>query len=386
MTDSDPIGVATLMTSTRSATIAAMINDSEKPTVELLRKLTLAAGPPGAEDSVRALVREALDGVQGIEIDRDRLGSVIATRQGSSERPRVLLDAHLDEVGFMVQSIDSEGNLGFVPLGGWWAHVLLAQRVDVITERGPVPGVIGAKPPHFLSPEERQHVMKIESMHIDVGATSDDEARGFGVEVGDPIVPHAEFIHMANPRVLSSKAFDDRAGVGLLVETLQRLPEIEHPNTVIGVGAVQEEVGCRGAGTAAAMAKPDVGIILEGTPADDQPGFPSATRQACLGEGPQIRFADPSAISNRALVRLVRDVAVMEKIPIQLAVRRSGGTDAKSVHVHDRGVPTVVIGVPARSIHTNVSLIHLDDFLAARKLILALIARLDERTVESLCA
>lgn len=363
-----------------------MTDTSDTRTIDLLRRLTLAPGAPGAEEPVGDVVRKAVEDVDGLDVTTDSLGSLILTRKGGAERPRVLLDAHLDEVGFMVQNISEEGLISFVPLGGWWAHVLLAQRVDVITRGGAVPGVIGSKPPHFLGARERDRVMKIEWMHIDIGARSRQEVERLGVDIGDPIVPHAEFLPLANPRILSSKAFDDRAGVGVLVETLRALSRSGHPNTVIGVGAVQEEVGCRGAATAVQIARPDVAIVLEGTPADDLPGFAPATQQGALGKGPQIRFADPSAISHRGLVRFVRDVASDLDIAVQIAVRRSGGTDAKAIHVHARGVPTVVVGVPARYIHTNVSLIDLDDFIASRNLVVEVVRRLDEGTVTALGA
>jgi len=219
-------------------------------------------------------------------------------------------------------------------------------------------------------------------MYVDVGAASREEAAAMGVRVGDTIVPHAEFIELAARDILSSKAFDNRAGVGLLCETLLALAHVRHPNTVVGVGAVQEEVGCRGAHTASALARPDVALVLEGTPADDLPGF--TERQAVLGKGPQIRFLDPTAISNRRLVRLVEEVAQANGIPVQLAVRRSGGTDAKAIQPRSGGVPTVVIGVPARYIHTHVSLIHWRDYLAAAELVLAVVTRLDRRTVEGI--
>ena len=346
---------------------------------ELLERLTLAAGPPGAEEPVRTLVRDALQDAGRIQTDR--MGSIICERKGAAERPRVLLDSHLDEVAFMVQAITEDGLLTFVPLGGWWEHVLLGQRVDVLTAKGTIPGVIGSKPVHFLSAEERKGLLPIEKMTIDIGAGGREEAAALGVRVGDPAVPHGEFIPMANPRILSSKAFDDRVGVALMVESILRLDGTQ-PCTVFGVGAVQEEVGCRGAGTAAFMVDPDAAIVLEGTPADDLPGTPQGQRQAVLGRGPQIRFFDPTAISNRGLLRLVEETARAQGIPIQMAVRRSGGTDAKAISVHGRGVPTVVIGVPARYIHSHVSLIHLDDYEAAVRLVQAVLMRLDRKTVD----
>ncbi|MFQ5654899.1 MAG: M42 family metallopeptidase, partial [Planctomycetota bacterium] len=250
-----------------------------EPSKDLLRRLTLAAGPPGAEEEVRGVVREALEEIGSIE--HDRLGSILCEKKGDGDAPRVILDAHLDEVGFMVRSISREGRVRFVPLGGWWGHVLLAQRVEIITDGGKVPGVIASKPPHFLSSEERGKVLPLDSMTIDVGASTRDEVEELGVRTGDCIVPVAEFREMALSGLLSSKAFDDRAGVGVMVETLLALKDRAHPNTVVGVGAVQEEVGCRGAGTASELSRPDVAIILEGTPADDLPG--SDEPQAALG-------------------------------------------------------------------------------------------------------
>ena len=352
---------------------------AEPVSKDLLRRLTLAPGAPGAEGAVRDIVRETLDQVSSISYDR--LGSILCERAGKVENPRVVLDAHLDEVGFMVQSISSEGRVSIVPLGGWWGHVLLGQRVDIILDDAIVPGVIGCKPPHFLTASERDKVLQIDKMYVDVGASSRDEVVELGVRVGDPIVPHTEFIEMAVDGVLSSKAFDNRCGVGLLCETLLALGD-DHPNTVIGVGAVQEEVGCRGAETASALSNPDVAIVLEGTPADDLPGVHQ--RQGALGLGPQIRFFDPTAISNRRLVQLVESVAIEKEIPVQLAVRRSGGTDARSIHRYGRGVPTVVIGVPARYIHTHASIIQWQDYVLARDLLVEVVKRLDAPTVEGL--
>lgn len=343
----------------------------------LLERLSVAPGPPGAEGVVRDIVRSALEGVG--ELSYDRLGSILCEKVGDPGGPRVVLDGHMDEVGFMVQSISDEGRIAFVPLGGWWGHVLLAQRVQIMTDSGVVPGVIGSIPPHFLRPEERNQVLSLEVMYIDVGATDRAEAEALGIRVGDPIAPYAEFIELATPGYLTGKAFDDRVGVGLMIEAMRGLER--HPNVVIGVGATQEEVGCRGTGTAAELARPDLAIVLEGTPADDLPRY--TDRQAILGKGPQIRFFDPTAISNRKLVRFVQEVAAEADIPVQTAVRRTGGTDASTLHRHREGVPTVVIGVPARYIHTHIAVIHWDDYANARRLLLELVPRLDRARVTS---
>ena len=347
---------------------------------ELLRRLSLSAGPPGAEDEVRRLVRRELNGLGTIAFDR--LGSLLCEKRGRSDAPRVVLDSHLDEVGFMVQSVGIEGRLSFVPLGGWWGHVLLSQRVEVLTDRGKVPGIVGSKPPHFLDPAERERVVKLESMYIDVGASTRADVEALGVKIGDPVVPTSAFEEMAVEGVVSGKAFDDRAGVAVMCETLAALADRDHPNTVIGVAAVQEELGGRGAVTASELARPDVAVVLECTPADDSPG--AAERQGVLGGGPQIRHYDPTALSNRHLVRLVETVADDCGLQIQLAVRRTGGTDAGQIHRWGTGVPTVVIGVPARYIHSHVGLLNMKDFAAARELTLALVMRLDAACVEEL--
>ncbi|MCZ6786964.1 MAG: M42 family metallopeptidase [Planctomycetota bacterium] len=346
---------------------------------ELLERLTLAAGAPGAEDEVRAIVRDTLAEIGTISYDK--LGSILCEKKGLSDAPRVVLDAHMDEVAFLVQSVLTDGFLRFVTLGGWWPHVLLGHRVDVVTANGKIPGVIGSKPPHFLTAEERKKVLKIEDMYIDVGARSVKDAERLGIALGDPIVPRGVFEEMADADLLTSKAFDDRAGIGVMCEVLRGLTG-DHPSTVIGVGTVQEEVGIRGAGTAAELARPDVAIALECTGADDIPGFD--VRQAVLGDGPQIRVFDPTALFNRKLVRLATDVARENGITHQMAVRRTGGTDAARIERHATGVPTVVISVPARYIHSHTSVISWKDYVGTVDLVKALVGRLDAETVAGL--
>jgi endoglucanase len=347
---------------------------------DLLKELSEAAGPPGSEGQVRGIVRRELEGTG--RLSYDRLGSVLCEKQGSGEQPRVVLDSHLDEVGFMVQSVSREGKLAMVPLGGWWGHVLLGQRVEVMAASGRVPGVIGSTPPHFLAADQRDKVIGIDKMYVDVGASTDAQVEELGIRVGDAVVPRTDFTGFQVPGIVSGKALDNRAGVGLMCEVLSALRGVDHPNTVIGVGSVQEEVGCRGGGTSSTLSEPDVAVVLEATPADDLPGFED--RQAVLGKGPQIRLFDPTAISNRRLVQKVLEVAGRETIAVQQAVRRTGGTDAKTIHAHGAGVPTVVIGVPSRYIHTHVSLLQWNDYQAARDLVLALVLALDRETVSGL--
>lgn len=351
--------------------------------IALLSQLTEAHGAPGHEAAVREIFRKEV----GQPCETDRLGNTMAVKKGSAEGPRVMITGHMDEVGFVVQSVTSAGLLRFAPVGGWWGHVLLAQRVRILTwENGEVLGVITSKPPHFLARAEREKVLQIKDMYIDVGATSDTEvAEVFGIRVGDTIVPDSQFTQLKNG-YLMAKAFDNRCGVGLAIQGVQELANKTHPNTVYSIATVQEEVGTRGAQAAPRMCDPDICIVLEGTPADDMPGVPKDERQAILGEGVQLRWMDPTAISNRNFAKFVTDVGTELGIPHQIAVRRSGGTDAKVIHLHGGGVPTVVLGVPARYIHTHNSMILIDDYLSALNLLVALLERLDVETVASFTA
>ncbi len=352
--------------------------------LQLLRELTEAHGAPGHEDAVRALFRHHLCDVGSLACDR--LGSIQCTLR-ADHGPRVMVTAHMDEVGFMVQSITEGGFLRVVPLGGWWTHNLLAQRVRVKTRsHGEKLGVVGSTPPHFLSDAEKSKVLAIEHLFVDLGARNRKEVEEtMGVRVGDPVVPDTEFTPVSDGDWLLAKAFDNRVGVGVVIQTLQQLrgPH-ESPNTLLGVATVQEEVGCRGAETAARLAQPDVALVIEGTPADDTPGNPAGSQQGAIGGGPQIRVMDPTALMNTRLVDFVRDVATEKGIPHQTAVRRSGGTDAKSFTTSGLGIPCVVIGVPARYIHSHNSMIHLDDYLATVTLVTEVVKRLGRSEVAEL--
>jgi endoglucanase len=344
----------------------------------LLKRMTDAPGPPGREDAVRAVFRDELGEDDGC----DKLGSIFF-RHGESDGPKIMLTAHMDEIGFMVQTITSKGFLRIAPLGGWWTHTLLSQPVTVMTANGDVPGIIASKPPHQLSESERTKVLSLENLLIDVGASSAEDARErLGITEGDVIVPDSPMRLMAGDKRAVAKAMDNRVGCCMAVGTMQALKGESLPNDLWCVGTVQEEVGCRGAVTASRRLKPDVGLVLEGPPADDLPGTPACEQQGKLGGGPQIRMLDPTAISNRRLVDFVKKVAKEEDIPVQVAVRRSGGTDARSIHLANEGTPTIVVGVAARYIHSHNSIVELSDVAQAVDLLVAVIKRLDKATVD----
>ncbi|MFT4177221.1 MAG: M42 family metallopeptidase [Luteolibacter sp.] len=350
--------------------------------LSLLQELTEAHSVSGHEDEVRAIFVNELEDCGTLATDRS--GSVFC--EIGDAGPRVLVAGHMDEVGFMVQNITHDGFIQFVNLGGWWEHNLLAQRVEIRTRRGDkILGVISSKPPHFLGEAQRKVVMPLDQMYIDIGADSRrDAVEGFGISLGDPIAPVSAFTPMAREDWFMAKAFDNRVGMAGTIQTGQILSSTSHPNRLILCGTVQEEVGLRGAKTAANFAKPDVAIILEGPPADDTPGFSRADSQGRLGGGVQIRLFDPTAIANPRLAELTAKVAHAEKIPCQLTVRRSGGTDAGSFHLANEGIPTIVLGTPARYIHSHQSIIDVNDYLAMLALTIALVRKLDRETVESL--
>jgi putative aminopeptidase FrvX len=350
--------------------------------ISLLRELTEAHAVSGHEDEVRAIFVDELQ--ECGELSTDRNGSVFCETDGDG--PRVLVAGHMDEVGFMVQNITVDGFIQFLAIGGWWEHVLMSQRVEILTRNGDkILGVVSSKPTHFLPEAQRKQVMTIDQMFIDVGAESRrDVMEGLGISLGDPIAPVSAFTPMGCEDHYMAKAFDNRVGMAGAIQAGQILSQSRHPNRLILCGTVQEEVGLRGAKTAANFIKPDVAIILEGPPADDTPGFSRADGQGQLGGGVQIRLFDPSAITNPRLARLALDVAREEGIPHQVTVRRSGGTDAGSFHLSNDGVPSIVLGVPARYIHSHNAIIHLNDYLHLLSLTIALVRKLDQEAVDGL--
>lgn len=352
--------------------------------VSLLQELTEAHSVPGHEDEVRAIFVDELEDCGDLSTDRN--GSVFCETGGDG--PRVMVAGHMDEVGFLVQNITPEGFIQFVPVGGWWEHNLLSQRVEILTRSGDkVLGVVASRPPHFLPESQRRQVMGIDQMFIDVGAESRRFAcEELGISLGDPIAPVSAFTPMAREDYFMAKAFDNRVGMAGVIHAGRMLAQSMHPNRLILCGTVQEEVGLRGAKTAAAVAKPDVAIVLEGPPADDTPGFSRADSQGRLGGGVQIRMFDPTAIANPRLARLAIEIAAAENIPHQVTVRRSGGTDAGSFHLANEGIPSLVLGVPARYIHSHNAIIDLNDYLHLITLVIALVRRLDRDTVDSLTA
>ncbi|MFJ7727172.1 M42 family metallopeptidase [Neobacillus sp. NPDC097160] len=352
-------------------------------TLTMLKELTDARGIPGNEREVREVMKKYIEPFAD-EMTTDGLGSLIAKKIGKAGGPKIMVAGHLDEVGFMITQIDDKGFLRFQPVGGWWGQVMLAQRVTIVTRKGDVTGIIGSKPPHVLSAEARKKPVEIKDMFIDIGASSREEASEWGVRPGDMVVPYFEFTVMNNEKMLLAKAWDNRIGCAIAIDVLKLLKDVEHPNEVYGVGAVQEEVGLRGAKTATYKIQPDIGFAVDVGIAGDTPGISEKEALSKMGKGPQVVVYDASMVAHKGLRDLVTDTADELNIPYQFESIPGGGTDAGSIHLTHNGVPALAITIATRYIHSHAAMLHRDDYENAVKLIVEVIKRLDRETVDKI--
>ncbi|WP_150275052.1 M42 family metallopeptidase [Paenibacillus tepidiphilus] len=349
-------------------------------TLDLFKTLTEFPAAPGFERELRAYVKEQLAPYTD-EFVQDRLGSLFGVLRGEANGPKIMVAGHFDEVGFMVTGITDNGMIRFTPLGGWLAAAVASQRLQIITPQGAINGVVGSVPVHLVSPEDRNKPGDIAKMYLDIGADSREEAMGFGVKPGQQILPVCPFTPLANPKKIMAKAWDNRYGVGLAIELVKALAGKPLPNTVFAGATVQEEVGLRGARTAANLLQPDIFFGLDASAAADMTG----DRQAFghLGQGALLRIFDPTMITHRGLIEYVQDTADTHKIKYQYFVSQ-GGTDAGQVHVSGIGIPSAVIGICSRYIHTATSIIHSDDIDAAKELLIKLVEGLDRTTLQTI--
>ena len=325
--------------------------------IEALEKLSNANGVTGREDQVRELMKQYLKPYVD-EIREDKLGNLIAVKRGKKDAPTVMLAAHMDEVGLMVKNIKKKGFLQFAKIGGIDDRLLLAQNVIVHTDKGPLRGVVGSRPVHIQTDEERKKVINADKLFIDIGANNKEEAKKMGVQVGDVVSFDTKFAYLGNNVVLG-KAFDNRVGCAVLIETMKRLKNVSC--NVYAVGTIQEEVGLRGATIAAFHVEPDVGIALDSTVAGDTPGVGEGEAPAKMGEGPVFTVADAGLIAHPKVLRLLIESAKENNIPYQLETGIRGSTDAARIALSRGGVPSGVISVPARYIHSPAAIINLDD-------------------------
>lgn len=336
--------------------------------LELLRELSEAHGVPSQEDQIRSIVIRELKGLCDISIDT--MGSVIAVKQGTgTDRKKLMLAAHMDEIGFVVSHISEKGFLRIVPLGGWDPRMMAAQRVIVRTESGDLQGVMmpGVKPKHMLTPEEANRALKIEDYFIDLGLSGDEVKAK--VQLGDQVTPDRKLHVMGN--LITGKAMDDRVAVFVMIEAVKKAAS--HGVDVYAVATVQEEIGLRGAVAAGSGIKPDICVAIDITLANDIPGIPDELAVTKLGQGTAIKFLDASLICNPKLFRHFRRLAEEKGIKHQIEVLPMGGTDAGGVQRQNGGVPSFTLSIPTRYVHTVNETVHKDDVQASIDLLAAYI-------------
>jgi len=350
--------------------------DDNERMYALLKDLTDVCGVSGFEDEVRQVIVEKLREYSD-EVTIDAFGNVIAKIKGEDEGFRVMLAAHMDEIGLMVKHIEKNGFIRFTPVGGVNPLTIIGQRVIIQTRKGKIKGVIGMKPPHLLSPEEAKKVPEIKNLFIDVGASSRDEVEKLGIRIGDVAVIDRTIDRLGNKKIVTGRAFDDRVGVAVMVDTMRRIYGSKLNCSVYAVATVQEEVGCRGAQVAAFRINPTMAIAIDVTAANDVAGVSEQEYVTRVGAGPAIKVMDGARgaflglIAHPKVRELLVRVAEEEKIPYQLEVLVGGSTDAATIHLVREGVPSGVVSIPTRYIHSSTEVLSLDDAVNAAKLIAA---------------
>lgn len=336
--------------------------------IESIKRLSDANGISGFEDEVLEIIRE--EGKDFGTFSEDSLRNLYLHRKGHLEgQPTIQLNAHTDEVGFMVRAIRPDGMIEFIPIGGWIANNIPAHLVRIRNQEGKyIPAVVASKPPHYMSEAERREPLEIANLVLDVGAANAEEVRNeFQIGLGAPIVPEATCTYDEKHDVFFGKAFDCRIGCAALLATLKHLDQSELPLNLVGDFASQEEVGLRGSLVSSQVIKADAAIVFEGSPADDV-HVSEYLAQTRLKHGPMLRHIDSRMITNPRFQRFALDIASQNKIAVQEGVRHSGATNAGAIHLSNHGIPTIVIGIPVRYAHTHYGVSSLFDVKEAIRL------------------
>jgi endoglucanase len=342
-----------------------------KMNVELLEKLSNSFGPPGLETEPRLILQSELEDFAD-EVRVDKLGNIIFTHKGEPGAPKVMLAAHMDEVAFLITHIDGKGFLRF-HTWGIVDNVLPGQRIKLNGKKGILYGILGTKPPHVLSKEEKKKAIPVDELFLDIGAGSREEAEEKGAFLGMNGVFDVDFKDLGNG-YLWGKAFDDRVGCFVMAEVFKWAEDSSY--NLVAVGTVQEEVGLRGSKTAAWQINPDYGLALENTFAMDMPGVPEHKQSAALGKGPVVTIADRSVIAHPKVLGSILEGANAENIPHQFKRIPSGGTDAGSIHLTKAGIPSGTIANPCRYIHGPCGITTKEDIENTVRLVKAFIKRL----------
>ncbi len=354
--------------------------NNRNQSLKLISTLSDANGPSGFEDEVVAAARAEMEGFAALSEDPLR-NLYLSRRENTGDRPVVMLDAHSDEVGFMIRQILPNGTMRFLPLGGWSNYTVPASKVRVRTLGGNwISGIVATKPVHYMSAAERGKTPEIADMVIDIGVSSYEEAIEMGMAVGAPVAPDVSFEYNEKNGVMLGKAFDCRMGCAALCDTLRELDGEELSVDVTGVFTSQEEVGDRGVQVAARTVHPDLAIVFEGAPADDT-FSPASEIQTGLGKGVMLRHYDLGMITNPRLMRYALNLASEYGIPHQEAVRTGGRTNGAQINLTGQGVPVIVLSVPVRYAHTHHGFSSIEDYENTVKLAAQLIRSLDEEII-----
>ena len=350
--------------------------------IDLIKKLSDANGISGFEDEVVEICKEEIKAYCDFEEDSLR-NLYFTSKVNKGNRPKVWLDAHTDEVGFIVQYLKNNGTIGFLPVGGWSPSTIGSSKVRIKDDHGDyISGVVASKPPHFMSEAERGKGLSIDQMVIDVGACSLNELKNdFEISVAAPIVPDVLCEYDEKHELFLGKAFDCRIGVAALIETLNQLQSEELTVDVVGTFTAQEEVGLRGAKAATESLHADVAIVFEGAPADDT-FYGEEQIQTGLKRGPMLRHFDVSMINNPRFMRHAINIAKAFNIPVQEAVRSGGGTNGGAIHTSKHGIPTIVISIPVRYVHSHHGFVAYDDYVQAIKLAKVVVKSLSSEIIE----
>lgn len=348
--------------------------------LEMMEAFTSAHGISGCEKEASRVMKSYIEPLSD-EITYDHLGSLIAYKKGKGG-PKLMLSGHIDEIGFVVRSIDDKGFIKLAPIGGWWGHVLLSQPVIITTRSGEkFTGIVGSKPPHGLPVEVRNKVIDVADMFVDIGVKDKDEALSLGIKPGDMVVPKSDFTVMANPNYLMAKAWDNRVGALIITDVFKNLKDETLNCELYGVGTAQEEVGLRGAKTASYKINPDVALAIDVTLANDIPG---ADMGSPMGKGVTLSVKDSSVLGHRGLLDYLEDLAKDMKLDVQYDMLLAGGTDSGEIHKAHDGVITLTISIPSRYIHSHRAMIHRKDYIDTVNLITEFCRRLDDKVLKTL--
>ncbi|MBK9270807.1 MAG: M42 family metallopeptidase [Saprospiraceae bacterium] len=338
--------------------------------IETLRKICALPGVPGYESAIRNYIKSQLENIAD-RIEIDPMGNLIAFHQGRNHK-KLMLSAHLDEIGFMVQHIDEDGFIRFVPLGGFDAKTLTAQRVTIHGKKDVI-GVMGSKPIHLMTAEERTKAPQVKDYFIDTGLPAEEVKKL--IQVGDPITRERELIQMGP--CINAKSLDNRISVFILLKIFQEIKRRNPDLNVLAVFTVQEEVGLRGAKTVAHKLAPDLAINIDTTIAFDVPGAQSHEMVSRLGQGVGIKIMDHSVLCDYRMVRLLKETATKHKIKWQAEILQKGGTDTASIQMAGGGCIAGAVSIPTRHIHQVIEMVHQADVQASIDLVLAAIPEIE---------